>query len=76
MREWVEGTFAKICVRANDEEELLGLLAKARNRGLPCALVTDHGRTEFHGKHTNTCIAIGPARDTDIDSITGHLKLL
>lgn len=73
---WLEHGFAKICVYVNSEEELLELLEKAKEAELPCALITDAGRTEFGGIPTNTCIAIGPAYVEDIDPITGHLKLL
>lgn len=61
MAEWVNGTFTKVVVRATSEEELMALLNKATLAGLPCALVEDHGLTEFHGVKTRTAIAIGPA---------------
>jgi len=73
---WVQALFAKITVSVNSEAELLELLEKARAAGLPNALVTDQGRTEFHGVLTHTCIAIGPAKVEEIDPITGHLPLL
>lgn len=76
MAEWVAGKFAKICVRATSEAELLQLFAQAKNAELPCALIEDAGRTEFHGVTTPTCIAIGPAKSEEIDKITGDLKLL
>lgn len=76
MVTWIEGSFAKVCVRADSEEELLELYRKAQKAGFPCALITDAGRTEFGGVPTNTCIAIGPAKSESVDLITGHLKLL
>ncbi len=45
-------------------------------QGGHASTVTDRGDTEFHGEPTVTCIAIGPGEDSDIDEITGHLKLL
>jgi PTH2 family peptidyl-tRNA hydrolase len=80
--EWIEGSFTKVCVGVNSEDELIGLYASALTRGmrigtnLPCALITDIGKTEFNGVPTKTCFAIGPAEDELIDEITGHLKLL
>lgn len=74
--EWLADSFAKICVRANSEEELLELYEKAIELGLHAALVTDVGRTEFNGVPTNTCIAIGPDYSEDVDKVTGNLKLL
>ncbi len=40
------------------------------------ALITDAGRTEFHGEPTNTTLAIGPDYSEKIDKITGGLPLL
>lgn len=74
--EWLNGAFTKVCVRAESEEELLDLYQRAKARLIPCALITDSGRTEFGGVPTNTCCAIGPAYPEDLDPITGHLKLL
>jgi len=76
MWDWVFGIFTKVCVRADSEAELVEIYEKARNQGLPCAMVEDAGLTEFHGKATKTCCAIGPADPGEIDDITGHLKLL
>jgi len=76
MREWVAGSFAKVCVYVNTEQELLDAYKRALHVGIPCALITDSGKTMFHGHPTNTCIAIGPAKSEDIDKITGEFKLL
>ena len=76
MEVWAKGTFAKIVLGVESEEELLQAYADAQEAGLPCALITDVGRTEFHGEPTNTAIAIGPAKAEDIDPITGSMKLL
>lgn len=76
MAEWLNSAFAKICLYVESEDELLGLLSAAKVADIPCALITDSGRTEFYGVPTNTCIAIGPHNAEEIDEITGHLKLL
>lgn len=76
MQEWIEGSFAKICVSVDSEEDLLLMYSKAGNAGLPCSLIKDAGFTEFDGKETFTAVAIGPAQATEIDKITGNLKLL
>lgn len=75
MVAWKEGSFTKICVYVNSEEELMDVYGQAEAAGLPCALITDNGLTEFHGVKTRTCIAIGPAKKSDLDPITGHLPL-
>lgn len=74
--EWLKGPFTKIAVGVNSEEELLDVLKKAKEANIINTLVTDAGRTVFNGVPTNTCIAVGPATDEELKSITGHLKLL
>ena len=76
LESWLRGTHTKICVGVDTEEGLLELWQAARQVNLPTILITDAGKTMFHGKHTNTCIAIGPAKADEIDKITGKLKLL
>jgi PTH2 family peptidyl-tRNA hydrolase len=73
---WVLGLFAKVCVRCNSEDELLAIHDNAIELGLEVHLITDSGRTEFHGEPTRTCLAIGPDDATKIDRVTGHLELL
>lgn len=73
---WLAGIFTKVCCRVDSEEELLEVYERAKAARLPCSLITDAGRTEFHGVPTNTAVAVGPAMPEKIDPITGHLKLL
>lgn len=73
---WLSGLYKKICVSVNSEQELLDIYQRAIDQQLPCAMVEDHGLTEFKGVHTKTCCAIGPAEDDIINAITGHLPLL
>lgn len=76
MEFWLDESFAKICVRVDSEEALMEVYDKAIEAELEVHLVTDAGRTEFHGVSTRTCLAIGPAESDRIDVITGDLKLL
>jgi PTH2 family peptidyl-tRNA hydrolase len=76
MATWMTGRFAKICVGVESEAALDEIMEKARAAGLPCAVIVDAGRTEFHGVPTKTCCAIGPAYADEIDPITGALTLL
>ena len=75
-RAWLKGSFAKVCCRVNSEEELLAIRDQAVQAGLEVHLITDSGKTEFHGEPTNTCLAIGPDVAGKIDPITGGLELL
>jgi len=73
---WIMGSFAKVCVRCNSEEELMAVHDKAIEMGLEVHLITDSGRTEFHGQQTRTCLAIGPDEASKINQVTGQLELL
>jgi PTH2 family peptidyl-tRNA hydrolase len=72
---WLEGSFKKICVVVNSEQELLDITKKAEESGLLVALIRDAGLTEFGGVPTYTCAAIGPDTEENINKITGELKL-
>lgn len=73
---WLAGRFTKVCVSVDSEAALDAIVAKAREAGVPCALIVDAGQTEFHGVPTKTCCAVGPAWTEDVDAITGGLSLL
>lgn len=76
QREWLEGGFAKICCRVDSEQELLEIYQAAQAAGLETHLITDSGKTEFHGQPTHTRLAIGPDEAERIDAVTGGLQLL
>lgn len=73
--EWMESSFAKVCVKVESEEEFHEIHRKAKEAGLEVHMITDAGLTEF-SEPTKTCLAIGPDLSSKIDPITGHLKLL
>ena len=73
---WLNGLFTKVVVGCDSEKELMDLKLEAGANHIPCALIQDSGKTEFHGEPTYTALAIGPEEIEKIDKITGHLKLL
>ena len=75
MYEWIQGSFRKITVTVDSEEELMGLYKLATELDIRATLIEDNGLTEFHGEKTKTVLALGPDYDEKIDQITGHLKL-
>jgi len=72
---WIREGQCKIAVKVKSEQELLELERKARNEGLPAALIVDRGLTELPPE-TITCLGIGPAPSDKVDIITGKLSLL
>jgi len=76
LYEWLQGPFTKVVLGCDTLEELQEFQAQAKKADIINCLITDAGKTEFHGVPTVTCLAIGPAKEEDIDKITGHLKPL
>lgn len=74
--EYIQGTFKKVVLAVESEKQLLDLYQKAKDKGIHCSLIKDSGLTEFNLVPTYTTVCIGPWIDSEIDEITGHLKLL
>ncbi len=75
LSEWFGYGCAKICVYVDSEDELMAVAAKAEEKGVLCAVITDAGMTEFHGVPTKTCLALEPLPAEVADEITGGLPL-
>ena len=72
-KEWVYGTFYKICVGVDSEKELLDIGYNAVMLGLSVKYIEE---TTGCDEPTFTCLAIGPDYSSKIDPVTKHLKLL
>jgi PTH2 family peptidyl-tRNA hydrolase len=70
------GTFKKICVYVQSEQQLDAVHELALKKGLVSHLIIDSGLTEFKNVATKTCCCIGPDDEDLIDFITGDLPLL
>lgn len=73
--EWIDSGQAKIVVYVNSEKELMDVNKKARASGLNVHLIIDAGKTEFGGKPTKTCLAIGPHKESSFIGVTDELPL-
>jgi peptidyl-tRNA hydrolase, PTH2 family len=71
----LEEGMPKVVLQVPETDDLLRLYDQALQDGLPACLVEDAGRTVVPAG-TLTCLGIGPARDDEIDRLTGELKLL
>ena len=65
----------KIVLAVPGEKELITYQKKANENRIITYMVIDAGRTEVE-PNTCTCLAIGPHKTSEIDKITGELKLL
>ena len=72
---WLEEGMPKVVLMGNGTEELIELQASALQHHIPVCLIRDAGRTVVP-TGTVTCVGLGPADDTEIDVLTGKLKLL
>lgn len=75
MRRWENSGCAKICLKVESETDLMNIRRGASVRNLNFYLVHDAGRTQI-AAGSATVLAIGPALVDEIDTLTGHLKLL
>jgi PTH2 family peptidyl-tRNA hydrolase len=72
---WLREGQCKVAVRVDSEGELLQLERRSGEARLPFALIRDRGLTQIE-PGTTTCLAIGPAPYSVIDTLTGNLSLL
>jgi PTH2 family peptidyl-tRNA hydrolase len=76
VEQWLNGSFTKIVLYVKSQEKLLSVFEKAKDAGLPCALITDAGYTVFDGVPTHTCVGIGPVYPKQLIGITDKLRVL
>jgi len=72
---WYDEGQRKVVVKAPDEKTLFELKMVAEAMGITNSIIADAGRTEL-APGTVTCLGIGPAKESEIDKITGHLTML
>ena len=73
QKEWIYGTFYKVCLSVDSEKELLDIGYQAAILGLSVKYIQE---TTGFDEPTFTCLAIGPDYSSKIDPVTKHLKLL
>jgi len=71
---WLNSGMQKSILKIDSKEELVMLFEEVKKR-YPSSLIKDAGRTQIPAG-TITAVGIGPALESDLDKITGKLKLL
>jgi peptidyl-tRNA hydrolase, PTH2 family len=74
-RSWLNNGNAKVVCQVDTEAEFRAVIKKAADVGVRVHVITDMGRTEFHGVETVTALAVGPDWADRVDEVTGELKL-
>jgi PTH2 family peptidyl-tRNA hydrolase len=72
---WLEAGMPKIVLAGTDQDDLLEYQQQAGRESIPACLIADSGRTVL-AEGTITCLGLGPAPGSEIDQITGALRLL
>ena len=71
---WLSQGMPKVVVKANSEKEIVEIFESAK-RIIPSALIRDAGRTQVE-PGSITALGLGPWNESELDKITGKLKLL
>lgn len=74
MERWTTTGEKAVCLNVETEEEMNELVGKAQSASLNVHSCLDAGRTQV-SEGSRTVVAIGPHTESDIDAVTGHLKL-
>jgi len=74
-KNWKNSGQKKVVLKVSGIEELKDIVIKLEKNNLLYFLVKDAGLTQLD-PGTTTALGIGPAQSTEIDKITGDLKLL
>ncbi|OAG31933.1 peptidyl-tRNA hydrolase, PTH2 family [Nematocida displodere] len=73
-KEWAKYGFKKVALRVGSEDEMKELVSQFKKRDIPVYPVVDAGRTQV-APNTWTVTMVGPYYESDIDQVTGHLRL-
>jgi PTH2 family peptidyl-tRNA hydrolase len=74
-KNWKNTGQKKVVLKIKSKEELYNMVMKLEKQKIPFFIVKDAGLTQLPSG-TTTAVGIGPALSTEIDKITGELKLL
>ncbi|MFH0961180.1 MAG: peptidyl-tRNA hydrolase Pth2 [archaeon] len=73
--EWESEGAKKVVLKVQTLSELEETFLSAKRARLPAEKIVDAGHTEI-APGTTTCVGIGPAEESEIDAVTGKLKMM
>jgi len=74
-KNWKNSGQKKVVLKIQSMDQLKDLLSKLKSDKIPFFIVNDAGLTQLT-PGTTTAVGIGPVLSSEIDKITGDLKLL
>ncbi len=74
-KNWKNSGQKKVVLKIPNMDQLKTILIKLESKKIPYFIVSDAGLTQLT-PGTTTAVGIGPVLSTEIDKITGDLKLL
>ncbi len=72
---WKNSGQKKVVLKVSSMEDISSIYKNLLKERIPCFLIRDAGLTQLE-PGTTTALGVGPAISTEIDKITGDLKLL
>ncbi len=72
---WMNSGQKKVVLKVANLEEMIRYKNEANSCGLYTTMICDAGRTQID-PGTYTCVGIGPAPCSELDKVTGDLKML
>ncbi|MDO5862015.1 MAG: peptidyl-tRNA hydrolase Pth2 [Thermoplasmata archaeon] len=72
---WMASGQKKVVLKVSSRDEMIRYMAEARSKGIFACKITDAGRTQIE-PGSDTCVGLGPAPTSELDRITGSLKML
>ena len=74
VEEWEISGSKKIVLKVDGIQQLIDIYEQLKQAKLKPSIIKDAGLTEVE-PGTVTCLAVGPAEQSEIDKITGKLKM-
>ena len=72
---WMASGQKKVVLKVPGKDEMVRRMTQAKSCGIHASLIVDAGRTQIE-PGSETCVGLGPAPESELNKITGDLKML